>query len=229
MIKLTKALYGLVEAGRLWYEKLVETLERMHFRRMTGDPCMFVLTSYKRKRKFRKAHLTVIGVLVDDFILIGTRPETIDRVKRRLGQLFKSKDLGIANWILGMRIQQFKDRISLDQAQHIADVLDRFNQFGISGANQRASTPLPVKKQFERRRCDELNVDKPYRELVGCLAYLSTGTRPDITYAVSHLSRFLNEPTEAHWSGAIHVLQYLNGTRDLAVQFTKANVPASES
>jgi len=55
---------------------------------------------------------------------------------------------------------------------------------------------------------------RPYRELVGSLMYLSTMTRPDISYALSSCSRHCHNPRDGHWSAAKKILAYLKGTRD---------------
>jgi len=57
----------------------------------------------------------------------------------------------------------------------------------------------------------------PYWELVGSLMYLAMATRPDIAFAISHLSSFLNCYTPDHWSAAVHVLHYLKGTPTLSL------------
>ncbi|XP_072090610.1 secreted RxLR effector protein 161-like [Arachis hypogaea] len=49
---------------------------------------------------------------------------------------------------------------------------------------------------------------KPYRRLIGRLIYL-TNTRPDICYAVSKLSQFLDCATDEHFKAALHILRYL--------------------
>lgn len=41
--------------------------------------------------------------------------------------------------------------------------------------------------------------------------YLATATRPDITYAVTQLSKHMMTPTHTHWTAAKHVLRYLKG------------------
>ncbi len=39
----------------------------------------------------------------------------------------------------------------------------------------------------------------PYREAIGSLMYASVTTHPDITFAISTLSQFLENPGEVHW------------------------------
>ena len=61
---------------------------------------------------------------------------------------------------------------------------------------------------------------KVYQELVGALLYLSTSTRPDITYAVGRLTRFVAAPTEEHLAAEKVVLRYLKGRADFGLCFT---------
>jgi hypothetical protein len=55
-----------------------------------------------------------------------------------------------------------------------------------------------------------------YRQLVGILIYLTT-TRPDISFVVGILSRFIQNPCEGHWSTAKRVLRYLKETQDFGL------------
>ena len=61
--------------------------------------------------------------------------------------------------------------------------------------------------------------DKPYIEALGALQYLSVATRPDITYAVSILARFSQNPGITHWNALKRVYAYLKSTRDLWLTF----------
>ena len=53
-----------------------------------------------------------------------------------------------------------------------------------------------------------------YQFIIGSLLYLMIGTRPDISYAVTHLSQFSTNPTEDHYKAVLHVCHYLVGTQD---------------
>jgi hypothetical protein len=61
--------------------------------------------------------------------------------------------------------------------------------------------------------------DIPYREAVGSLMYASLGTRPDISFAVTTLSKYSSNPGEAHWNAVKRVFRYLLGTRDYRLTF----------
>jgi hypothetical protein len=54
----------------------------------------------------------------------------------------------------------------------------------------------------------------PYREAIGSLMYAALGTRPDISFAVSFLSQFMQNPGRAHWEAVKRVFRYLKGTKD---------------
>lgn len=59
----------------------------------------------------------------------------------------------------------------------------------------------------------------PYRQLVGCLMYIMLCTRPDISFSIGVLSKFLEMPTEAHWISAKRVLRYLKKTISLKLSY----------
>ncbi|CEP01473.1 hypothetical protein PBRA_002079 [Plasmodiophora brassicae] len=228
VMKLLKALYGLVEAPKLWYDKLVSVLFEIGFTRVTGDPCLFVMFTTKDGRR----QITILGVFVDDFMMFGTDPDVIEYVKAALGKKFKMKDLGIARWILGMRIKQEATRITIDQQQYAKEVVARFQtdiDEAAAGRRLRApATALPVGQIMPRRTDGVPHQHERYREGVGCLAHLSIGTMPTITHAVSQLSRHLNNPGREHFEAMLHVLRYVQNNTDVGIIYAKSKTPATE-
>ncbi|XP_039304387.1 secreted RxLR effector protein 161-like [Solenopsis invicta] len=75
------------------------------------------------------------------------------------------------------------------------------------------STELKETKDEEKRF--------PYREATGCLNYIATVSRPDISYAVSKLARYSNDPQQLHWKAVKRVMKYLKGTIDVSLYFHK--------
>ena len=63
------------------------------------------------------------------------------------------------------------------------------------------------------------NIDH-YRRVIGKLLFLMRGSRPDICFTVSRLSRYVAKPAEKHWRGAMQVLRYTKGTRDFGISFS---------
>ncbi|KAL1453611.1 hypothetical protein WDU94_009938 [Cyamophila willieti] len=61
----------------------------------------------------------------------------------------------------------------------------------------------------------------PYQEAFGSLLYIAQGTRPDIMYAVSYLSRFNNSFGPIHWNAVKRIMRYLKQTIDLKLTYKK--------
>jgi hypothetical protein len=59
----------------------------------------------------------------------------------------------------------------------------------------------------------------PYREAIGSLMYAAIAMCLDITFAVSILSQFLDNPGEAHWEGMKHIFHYLSGMKDCMLTY----------
>ncbi|MBW0492054.1 hypothetical protein O181_031769 [Austropuccinia psidii MF-1] len=78
------------------------------------------------------------------------------------------------------------------------------------------STPLVPNKHLgpateeERITFDSLQIN--FRSAIGSINYLSSATRPDLSFAVSRLSQYLKKPGIQHWRALLHVLKYLGGT-----------------
>jgi hypothetical protein len=63
-----------------------------------------------------------------------------------------------------------------------------------------------------------------YRSIVGSLNYLAVNTRPDLSFVVSVLSRFMQSPTEDHLKVAKHALRYLRGTKDYGLVYNPCHI-----
>src|SRR5258708_1825511 len=59
----------------------------------------------------------------------------------------------------------------------------------------------------------------PYLQVIGSVMYAMLGTRPDIAYAVSTLSRFALRPGMSHVRALKHLLRYLKGSADFGITY----------
>jgi hypothetical protein len=103
-------------------------------------------------------------------------------------------------------------------------MLDRF---GMSECKPVAISVELGAKLIKKERQSNEEVKLPYRELLGILTYLNATTRPDISFAVSHLGQF-NCYGEEHWTAVKRVLRYLKGTADLGLVYEPDSVPLTE-
>jgi hypothetical protein len=215
--KLNKALYGLKQAPRAWYKRLTNFLQEKGFTKCLVDSCIWT--------KKIKGETCIIGIYVDDLMIISKSMSNVNTIKDLLKNEFKCKDLGEIHHLLGLKITRNRKekKLYISQENYVKNVLARFQ---MSGCNK-ADTPsdLSQVKKLSKEDCPKEgekmpeNHHKKYREIVGSLMYLLTGTRPDIAYAVQTVSRFLNNPGHAHMEAAKRILRYVRGTANYGIVY----------
>jgi len=102
-IKLKRSLYGLKQSGRMWYNRLSESLLKEGFKNNLISPCVFI-----RKSTYG---FVIIVVYVDDLNIIGN-PEEIERTTKYLKNEFEMKDLGVTKFCLGLQIEHLPNGIT---------------------------------------------------------------------------------------------------------------------
>ncbi|KAI5350283.1 hypothetical protein L3X38_003174 [Prunus dulcis] len=117
------------------------------------------------------------------------------------------KDLGPANYFLGMELVRTPSGLSLTQTKYVVDLLKHVNLHEA----QPAPTPAISGRLLSISDGDPLPDPTEYRSTVGALQYL-TLTRLDIAFAVNQMCQFMHQPTTAHWLAVKCILCYLNGT-----------------
>ncbi|XP_025628044.1 secreted RxLR effector protein 161-like [Arachis hypogaea] len=81
------------------------------------------------------------------------------------------------------------------------------------------STPMDYTTHLSKDSGTPLASTSEYRRIVGRLLYL-TNTRPEICYAVSRLSQFLDCAIDKHFQAALRVLRYLKGAPAMGLFFS---------
>src|SRR5258708_32043794 len=171
--------------------------------------------------KSDKNNILFIAVYIDDLSLFGPKGLVMDNLKDLLKSEFKVTDLGDLYWLLGIRIEYRDHDIALSQSAYIDTIL---KHFGLYDCNP-VTYPLDKNHQIDKATTtnadnthSEVNI-KLYQQMVGSLMYTVIGTRPDITFMVTHLSQFLTKPTKNHFGAIKHVFRYLKGTCDIKLSF----------
>jgi hypothetical protein len=205
--KLKKSLYGLKQAGRTWNHKIDGRLRESGFTALDADNCV-----YKREIGFS---VIIISLYVDDLLLFSNDLKALTDFKLQLARHFAMTDLGEAKFILGIEIIRDRSQrtIALSQGAYARDVL---RTYGMADCK---STPTPVRPDVRLTAPVEGYVAEPsntrrYQAMVGALMWLAICTRPDMSYAVGHLSRYASNPDKPHADAVTQCLRYLRGTVD---------------
>ena len=213
--RLRKALYGLKQAGHRWYDTFKCKLADLGFRASAADPGVF----YARI----DSNILVIAAHVDDCAMTGHSGKLITVYKAKLNDKFPLTDLRSINSLLGIQVtcDRAACTISLSQKSYINAILARFRMADAK------SYPTPMVPAASYSICDSPSSPTdlarmrkvPYRKAIGSLMYAAVATHPDIAFAVSTLSQFLENPGEAHWQAVKHVFRYLARTCDHALTY----------
>ncbi|CAI7756431.1 unnamed protein product [Closterium sp. NIES-53] len=208
---LRRPVYGLRQAPREWHDTLRTTLAALGFAPSTADPSLFLRTDATLMPFY-------VLVYVDDLVFATADMEALAHVKSQLQKRHTCTDLGELTSYLGLRITRDRAQrtITLTQSHMVQQVLQRFG-FTYSSPQ---STPLPTGHSLSAPPSDEsVEPSGPYPELVGCLMYLMTCTRPDLAYPLSLLARYvaLGRPRKVHWDAAKRVLRYLCSTSGMGL------------
>ncbi|WZY86902.1 hypothetical protein YC2023_033288 [Brassica napus] len=208
VLRLKKAIYGLKQSPRAWYNKLSTTLNGRGFKKSELDHTLFTLTT--------PSGMIALLVYVDDIIITGSDKEGIIATKEFLKSMFEIKDLGEMKYFLGIEICRSKEGLFMSQRKYTLDLLKGAGAYGGKTAR------MPMEDGYKVPREGEIEDSKPYqdpklyRKLVGKLIYL-TITRPDICFAVNQVSQHMQVPKEHHWHMVERILMYLNGSPDQGV------------
>lgn len=198
--ELDRALYGLKQSPRIWYDTLSTFLQTVGYERLDSDLSVFFNGD------------TYLAVYVDDLLIIGPNKTKIAEVKAALSKEFKMTDLGPCKFFLGMELR--RDRVNrtiyLNQHAYIKEMLVKLNLW-----NDTKTGAVPMTCKLEPgpegyTAPEEFKLK--YQSTVGSLMYAMLGTRPDIAYAVSAISRYSSNPHDLHWQAVVRILRYLRGT-----------------
>lgn len=206
--KLLKSLYGLKQAPKEWHEKFERTLTAFGFVVNDGDKCVYY--------RHGGGEGVILCVYVDDILIFGTKLDLIKEVKDFLSRYFEMKDQGVADVILNIKLLRDENSgITLLQSHYVEKVLSHF------GYSDSTPSPTPYDATVLLRKNRRIARDQlRYSQIIGSLMYLASAMRPDISFAVSKLSRFVSKLGDDHWHALERVMRYLKGTTSYGIHYT---------
>jgi hypothetical protein len=195
--RLHKSLYGLKQASRQWFAKFSEAIRSIGYEQSQADHSLFT--------KQQGKSFTALLIYVDDILITGNDPISITATKTFLHNLFHLKDLGTVKYFLGIEVSASTNGIFISQRKYALDIIED------AGLLSAAPIDTPMEQGLKLLdKGDLIKEPSRFRRLVGRLIYL-TVSRPDITYAVHVLSRFMHQPRKLYMEAALRVVRYLKG------------------
>ena len=207
--KLDKTIYGTKQAGRNWHIHLKGILSEIGFVQSQADECLFTL-----RKDGTYMHILVH---VDDMAVFYEGDDLHAYVFNEINKRVVCQSDGGLNMFLGVRIIHNVDgSIELSQEHYIDTLAERFGQLerdwvGVNlpyASSVRLTSAMRPQNEEERARALTL----PYQELVGGLNYLRI-TRPELTYSMSQLGKWMSNWGIRHWKAGLQHLRYAIKTK----------------
>jgi len=206
LYKLKKALYGIKQAPRQWYERLSSFLLSNGYERGMTDKTFFIKKSNSK--------IILVQIYVDDIIFGATNDSLCEEFVAAMQGEFEMSMMGELSIFLGLQVKQSKDGIFLSQSKYCKEILKKFEMESC----KEASTPMPSSCYMDADVAGKEVDQTKYRGFIGSLLYLTT-SRPNIMFVVCLCVRFQTNPKESHLKAAKRILKYLKGTTNVGLWY----------
>ena len=220
VLRLRKALYGLKQASKAWYDTLVAALKHFGWRVSHYDPCLFICQA---KKMF-------IVVWVDDMLIFGQDEKDVQACKEELTSRFAMKDEGPCSYYLGMQVSTKSSRVTITQSTFVRLALTKYDLRDLPPAaspgdsNKRLARSRPNNDLTvpiaRRSRSGDTEFLQRYQSMVGTLNWLSTISRPDISFDTGLVARYNADPCQEHMEAVIRIFAYLKGSMHYGICIT---------
>ena len=200
-LRLVKSLYGLSVAPRLWFEHIREALLKQGLKQSATDSC------------FLYSSTIMIVLYVDDLGIAYSNKKDLEKLLQDLTNMgLEFTHEGTFTDFLGIKFvkDEANNTVTLTQKGLIQKII---NATGLQDCNPNSTPALQACLGIDPDG-EPMNESWSYRSIVGMLLYLSTNTRPDITFAVSQVARFSHAPKKSHASAVKTIVRYLHKTAD---------------
>ncbi|GJX73210.1 putative ribonuclease H-like domain-containing protein [Tanacetum coccineum] len=206
--KVEKALYGLHQAPRAWYETLSTYLLDNGFQRGKIDKTLFIRRD--------KGDILLVQVYVDDIIFGSTKKSLCTEFEKMMHKKFQMSSMGELTFFLGLQVKQKEDGIFISQDKYVTEILKKFGFSDVKTASTPMETHKPLLKDADGEDVDE----HLYRSMIGSLMYL-TSSWPGIMFAVCACAIFQVNPKISHLYAVKRIFRYIKGQPKLGLWYPK--------
>ncbi|GKB48610.1 putative ribonuclease H-like domain-containing protein, partial [Tanacetum coccineum] len=203
-----KALYGLHQAPKAWYETLSTYLLDNGFQRGKIDKTLFIRRD--------KGDILLVQVYVDDIIFGSTKKSLCTEFEKMMHKRFQMSSMGELTFLLGLQVKQKEDEIFISQDKYVTEILKKFGFTDVKTASAPMETQKPLLKDEDGEEVDVYL----YRLMIGSLMYL-TSSRPDIMFAMCACARYQVILKVSHLHDVKRIFRYLKGQPKLGLWYPK--------
>jgi hypothetical protein len=211
VLKLQKAIYGLIQAPVKFKQEVIDWFKANGYLAANDAQTIWI--------KRDKLGVLIHALYADDFLHFTNNKVLYQDFQKQFRKRFDVKT-GSVGVYLGNQISVDHGKLTVDlnQTEYVQELLERFNMTNSFPVSTPMVQRLSVLNSGEKLSAEDQAL---YRNMVGSLLYLACWSRPDISFAVSELSRFVSAPGQNHMQAVKHLLRYLKGTSDLGLRFSK--------
>ena len=149
-----------------------------------------------------------------EILVTRSSKEEISSLKGAMNHAFSMTDLGLLSQFWGLEISQSNIGIKVHQSKYVSYLLNKLKMKYFKPSK----TPFLSGVKLEEAQSTPLVNNTLYRQLVGCLIYL-THTRTSIYYVVGVAPIHMDQPHEIHCREAKIILNFVQGTRTHAIHY----------
>ena len=214
-VRLLKALYGLLESGRLWFNNIREALLYYGFKQNRKDPCVFIL--------FLSPHCLIVCLYVDDLLMTSSIASMAEDFISFLR--FRYKDLtvnaGKTHNYLGMNLEFRERSVKVTMSNHVNDVVSTYISLFRREMPSRAPSSPAMADLFTIPDGSELldgGERDAFHTVVAKVLFIAKRVRPDLLAPVSFLSGRVQDPTKSDQAKLERLISYVHHTKDAGIK-----------
>ena len=220
-VKLHKSIYGLKQAGLLWFQNIKGKLLKFGAQQCRFDECVF--------KYIEGNEVIYIIIYVDDILSASSTNAITEKLLKYLREQYgEVNEVTNTATHLGIRWIRLRDgSIKINQPGYIDKILKEMNmencdtvQAPIMSAFTREKNRMTT--QIEQATGGDTLEEKQHelRKIIGLLNHIAIHTRPDILFAVSRLSTNIMNANDEYINDGKYIIKYLKGTKDLGLTFS---------